>query len=65
MSGPDQDRSGSIRFSRLIILLFALFAIGMVAAACTADDNGDGDTAKGETLKTVLDRGVITATRQR
>ncbi|MCH8228898.1 MAG: hypothetical protein IIA53_01065 [Chloroflexi bacterium] len=46
-------------------MLFALFAIGMVAAACTTDDDGEGDTAQGETLKTVLDRGVITATRQR
>lgn len=59
VTGPDQDRSIQMRFSRLIILLFALFAIGMIAAACTADDNGDGDAAQGETLKTVLDRGVI------
>ena len=36
-----------MRFSRLIILLFALFAIGMVAAACTSEDDGEGDTAQG------------------
>ena len=51
-----------MRFSRLIILLFALLAIGMIAAACTSDDDEDGDAAassQGETLKMVLDRGVI------
>ncbi|MCH8103674.1 MAG: amino acid ABC transporter substrate-binding protein [Chloroflexi bacterium] len=47
------------------MLLIALFAIGMVAAACSSDDDeGDaGDTgskvASGETLKTVLARGAI------
>ena len=47
-----------MRFSRLLILLFAIFAIGMIAAACTTDDDG-GSAASGETLKTVLDRGVV------
>ena len=47
------------------MLLIALFAIGMVAAACSSDDDeGDaGDTgskvASGETLKTVLARGTV------
>jgi general L-amino acid transport system substrate-binding protein len=47
-----------MRFSRLFILLFALLTIGMVAAACTSDDDGDS-SAQGQTLQTVLDRGVV------
>ncbi len=45
-----------MRTSRFMLFLVALFAIGIVAAACS--DDGDS-SASGETLKTVLDRGAI------
>lgn len=45
-----------MRFSRLWMLLIALLTIGMVAAACSSDED---EVASGETLKTVLARGAV------
>jgi len=53
-----------MRFSKLLMMLLALLAIGIIAAACSSDeddyaDDGAEAVASSDTLKTVLDRGTV------